>query len=215
MDEKMQRFFLKNRIIEQEIMYIVRQNQRTEVHLKDGRIISTYIPAKTIVKCFEKDTFLNINKGIFLNVNFILYVDQEIYTMKDCSEFCGRSRSTNKQRTIKNKLVKSHSHSDIHNIIKSKFNILDKCPVPFCIFEDDNQTNQYIIRYLNQAMNQTNNNYQLGKDLLSLISLSQDQIQTIRRVLDTDSQESIETDRYKIYCYRPLKNYGSFLFFKK
>ena len=47
--EKMERFFKKNHILEENIKYIIRQDSKTCLYLFNGKVVKTYIPAKTII----------------------------------------------------------------------------------------------------------------------------------------------------------------------
>ena len=217
MTEKLKKFFLKNRIDEDKIMYIARKDSKTQIHMEDGRIITTYIPTKTITSEFGFENFLSINKGIVLNVNYILYVDQNKYTMKDCTEFEGRSRSTQSQKQIKHKLVKNPSHKDVHNIIQTRFSILDKCPVPFCVCEYINKDDVFIIRYTNRAIKNIASSciHFVDIPLNDLIDLNDDIIKILKDVALNDTSRTIQYNGYTIECYSPLENYCSCAITKK
>lgn len=198
-------------------MYIIRKDSKTLIYLNYGRIVSTYIPAKTIVIQYECEDSLNINKGIFLNINYILYVNQNIYTMKDCTEFEERTRSTKSQKQIKHTLVKNPSHSDVHNIIQAKFSILDNSPIPYCVFEYSLKENKHILRYVNKAIEEV-----IECTYTDLFNQCSSNLFDERKTFETFKDVALNKAKARsidngliLSCYQPLKNYCACALIKK
>ena len=158
MDKKIQRFFAKYQIPENEIKYIIREDGKTRIYLDDGRIVETYIPLKTILTELPPDHFLNINKGIALSVRKIASIHDDVYTMEDGRQFKGRARMPHLYRYEQERRFNTPSVTDSVNdmSLMSAFSVLDNMPIPFCVaelvFDQKGNSIDFKFCYVNEAM---------------------------------------------------------------
>lgn len=156
--EKVLRFKTKYSIADSHIRYIIREDGKTAVHLLDGRVVTTFLPIKSLIETMDEHCFLNINKGVWIAVQQVSQVAENTYIMSDGRRFHGRIRN------------KSLSHSDETEILSAiptttgsnaqhfmqRFAILDQMPVAFCIielvFDQNGHGVDFIFRYCNNEM---------------------------------------------------------------
>ena len=58
------RFFARNQIEPEQLLYLTREDQRTALHMIDGSVVTTSIPQKEIRAWLDQDVFVNICKGV-------------------------------------------------------------------------------------------------------------------------------------------------------
>ena len=91
---KCSNLFKKSGIEPKDIVYIKRDGRNNALHLVDGRVVHTYIPAKTVAaETADSAVMLNVNKGVYLAENYIVNINNGIYTMSDGASFKGRVRT--------------------------------------------------------------------------------------------------------------------------
>ena len=54
------RFFARNQIEPEQLLYLTREDQRTALHMIDGSVVTTSIPQKEIRAWLDQDVFVNI-----------------------------------------------------------------------------------------------------------------------------------------------------------
>lgn len=159
MEPKIQKFFKKNKIEESNIQYITREDQKTQIYLKDGRIVQTYIPMKVIFAELTPNAFLNINKSVTIARSFIFSYDHGIYTMIDGKRFYERVRAHSPSKKISHNGLPQKTHRSYavnRDSISAQFKILDNSPLPFCVTEvihtEDGLEDDIIFIYANKQM---------------------------------------------------------------
>ena len=157
MKTQFQRFLTKQNITPEQILYIVRSDGKTVLHLNDGRTAETFSPLKDMPSQLAPLTMLSVNKGVLLNEKEIVSIDKGLYTMTDGATFRGRIRTPgahNRNARLLNRMLPAPIY--IPKNLVEHFSILDKLPLPFCVIEvvfDQNRRRvDYLIRYCNRAM---------------------------------------------------------------
>ena len=151
-------FLSKKGINSSDIKYIIRENGKTSVYLKDDRSMETYIPVKSFLKLLPKSDFININKGILLSKSYIKFVNKCIYVTADGRSFEGRHRALKEH--LKNEIELSlpeKTTSEAGKVgIRARFSVLNKMPIAFCVMEliTDNtgKAADFVFRYCNEHM---------------------------------------------------------------
>lgn len=157
MDRKFEKFLQKNDINPDNILYLLRINGKTVIHLNDGRTVETFTPLKTLVDQLAPLPMLSINKGISLNEGEIISVEKGLYTMADGATFQGRIRTPG-AHSRKAQLINHHLPAPIHipKNLAERFSILDHMPLGFCVieivFDQEQHGLDFIFRYCNKAM---------------------------------------------------------------
>ncbi len=160
MEQKITKILKKNKIEQEEIMYIRHMDSHTYIYTADQRETSTYIPLKHIYAVLPKDNFINIQKGVVVSVKFIANIDNSgMYTMADGTVFKGRSRMPSQHRKVKKSLEASYAK---HSVPAEPLSLIECCrihdnsPLAFCIielvFNDDGHGVDFIVRYCNKQM---------------------------------------------------------------
>ncbi len=157
MEDKISRFLIKNGIQPTDIKYLIREDGKTCIHLLNGRVIRTYIPAKDILKQLPEGDFLNICKGIIVAKSQIDHIDNFTYYMKDGTTLEGRHRTPAAHKRLNHQL---HDHDGLPNTASENmfqnFSILDNMPLAFCVIEliinADGAGVDFVFRYCNKQM---------------------------------------------------------------
>ncbi|MBR3784945.1 MAG: PAS domain-containing protein [Firmicutes bacterium] len=158
MEQKLIRFFAKNKIKPTDIMYVFRSERKTHIHLKNNTVLDTYIPMKWLLAALPDGAYLHINKGVILASDFVEKIEGACYTMKDGRSFTGRVRTAgiHKQNRQVLEHVDLHAGETITHSIYQQFSVMDNLPVPFCVVEllinSDEHDIDFIFRYCNEAM---------------------------------------------------------------
>ena len=154
--EKMERFFKKNHILEENIKYIIRQDSKTCLYLFNGKVTKTYIPAKTIITSLNSSHFVNINKGVYINSRYVIDIKGNNYTMIDNKVLEGRSRFSHEQRAFNDEWQTNINKTDLENPILTQLHILDDTPIGFCVieivFNEQGDGVDFFFRYCNKKM---------------------------------------------------------------
>ncbi len=156
---KCSNLFKKNEINPKDIIYIKRDGRNNALHLIDGRVIPTYIPAKTVAAESSDDVnMLNVNKGVYLSENYIVSVEKGIYTMSDGATFKGRVRTPGEHKLNAERIKNSPREKSrlTYERIRQKFSCVDDLPVAFCVielkFDEAGHGVDFIFRYCNKQM---------------------------------------------------------------
>ena len=75
-------FLDKQRVNPRDILYIVKEERKTALFLKDGRKVQTMIPAKRFLEVMP-DSLVSVNKGVLLGKAHIVNIENGVYTMSD------------------------------------------------------------------------------------------------------------------------------------
>ena len=152
MKEKVHIFFRKHGIETPEIMYVVRSDRKTVVHLEDGRTEESYIALKDIVSVLPEDEFLHINKGTVVSKRHIIGVEKGIYLMSDGTSFQGRMRTPGEH--TRNGMMVSSFRDRRKTLYTDRpaecFTIMDQLPLAFMVIElvhEDAETMRLYIRF--------------------------------------------------------------------
>lgn len=151
-------FFERHNINIADILYIVRENGKTAVHLRDNRIVSTYVTFKDLLSNLPQDDYLHINKGVALATRQIVGIDRGVYTMTDGRSFRGRLRNAGEHKLNKKKYSHFTDQASMtfpQDLCKG-FSILDNMPIPFCVielvFDKAGHGADFVFRYCNPEM---------------------------------------------------------------
>ena len=155
MDEKILRFFKKHNVHINDIKYLLRQENKTCIYVTDGRVIKTFITVKDLFKVLMPYDYICINKGTVVARNQIEYIDNCTYHMLDGVCLEGRKRGAASHKQLNKSL-----HQDLSQIastnIRTRFSVLDKMPLAFCVIEmifNENGTGiDFVFRYCNEEM---------------------------------------------------------------
>lgn len=155
MEERIAKFFDKNNIKIEDIKYILRDDKKTNIHMQDGKVVSTFIPIKNFSDELTPFDFLNINKGIIISKKLIDHIDDSVYYLTDGTHFEGRKRTIGTHKHI-NELIKVKGEALSNIDIAKRFSVLDDMPAAFCVIElvfNQNGTGvDFIFRYCNKEM---------------------------------------------------------------
>lgn len=141
-----------------DIMYIKREDGKTALHLMDGRVLTSFTPAKNFMETLKDYDFLNINKGTFVSKSQIDRIEDGIYYMLDGTALPGRKRSPGAHRRLNKTL---HIPTDPKSAewaadLRLRYAGLDNMPAAFCIIElvwhPDGSGVDFIYRYANHEM---------------------------------------------------------------
>ena len=158
MDPKVVSFFDKNELTPQNILYVVREENKTFVRLLDGSILSTFLPVKSLQEALPENAFWSITKGVVVNAAQVAAIDECDYTMSDGMVFHGRQRNTAEHRRNRQALEYrvSAPAKGGGSTLEERFAVLDGFPVAFFVleltFNADHRGVEFILRYCNDKM---------------------------------------------------------------
>lgn len=223
MNQKAIKFLGKHKLKFSDILYIIRDNNRTCITKTDHTTLDTYIPLKYLLAGFPPGCFIHINKGIAVSVDELKKIEGNIYTMSDGRSFQGRIRTAGEHNT--NRQYLEHAASPDNHLISEtifqKFSVMDRLPLPFCVvemvFNTAGYSVDYIFRYCNDAMaaheglskpellNHTYYDIFAHGDRKWLKAFSKVAIEGTPLIVDGfDEHKKV---KFKIYCYQPVQNF--------
>lgn len=227
MDEKAKNFFAKKNIPFQDIIYFIRKNHKTELHLSNGNNIITYLPIKVLLSVIPEGIFLSINKGVVVGKNHITHISNNVYTMIDGASFVGRVRTPGRHLLNKYELMSSSNNIKVPKLnnhvedVPIKFAILDNMPLAFClielVFDQEGRGMDLVFRYCNKELCKliqlpleailNKSFYEVFKngDKKWLITYADVAMNGTSRIINSYSQE-IDCN-LNIYCYQPAPNF--------
>lgn len=227
MDEKAKNFFAKKNIPFQDIIYFVRKNHKTELHLTNGNTIVTYLPIKVLLSVIPEGIFLSINKGVVVGKAHITHIVNNEYTMIDGVSFVGRVRTPGRHLLNKYELMSSPNsiklprHKGPTASIAEQFALLDELPMAFfvmeVVFEEKGVGVSYIFRYANKEMEKmyllrqeqlvNHSFYEIFKNADRKWHLTFSEV-AMNGVSRTTTTYSNYLDlQVKVYCYQPAPNF--------
>ena len=155
MDERILHFFRKHNIHMNDIKYLLRQDKKTCIHMKDGRVIKTFITVKDLYEVLLPYDYLSINKGTVVAKSQIDYIENCTYHMRDGVCLEGRKRGSTLHKLLNQSLHQDFSQAVSTNI-RTRFSMLNDMPIAFCvielIFNEDGTGIDFIFRYYNKEM---------------------------------------------------------------
>lgn len=160
MNQKAARFLTKNNIKPHDILYFLRDDRKTILHLTNDRTIDTYIPVKYILSSLPQGAFLNITKGVVISATEIRSISGNVYTMSNGVQFTGRHRGAGEHKT--NRLILEHrvepGNRLISETIAERFSVLDNHSLACCVielvFNSAGHGVDFVFRYCNKAMSE-------------------------------------------------------------
>lgn len=218
---------MQKNIKPENIKYIVHKKKKTTVFLIDGESDETWIPLKDIFMLLPQDNFLNIQKGIVVNVTQIVNISSDgIYTMTDGHTFQGRKRHMSEHRRLRKTLglQAPPPFSDAYIpplALLEKCTLLDEMPLAFCIielvFDENGHGVDFVFRYCNKEMEAVEgipisemlnrSFYEVFKngDKKWLVAYADVALNGNRRII-TDYSPEINR-QLTIHCYQPEPGY--------
>ena len=165
MKKRIERFIRKHGICPTDILYIIRSEKKTCIHMAGGRVFETYFSLKNLLSVFGEDTLVCINKGVAVSCTQVESIEDGIYIMSDGKQLRGRVRTPGQHKRnlalvtllAANEPAESDGDEPLTPLcIEKRFSILDDLPIPFVIFEgvydDDGVPKDIVFRYLNHKM---------------------------------------------------------------
>lgn len=158
MKTNVERFFVKNQIRFSQILYIIRQEQRTAIHLTTGEVLSTYLTLKDIQAFLPEGQFVRVNKSYLLALEHIVSVENGLYTASDGRTFQGRGRTARAHQAVARLLPHMTEEQQEQLALQEQFSTMDAMPFPFCVmqleFDCQGKGADLILRCFNQKMKQ-------------------------------------------------------------
>lgn len=218
----LERFFKRNKIEIEKILYIYHHDRKTVVCHEPGREIFSSAPLQEVLAFLPEEDFISISRNAIVRRDKILNISHEgVYTMLDGKTFQGRTRYLSTHRRLKKEMesgIKKAGKANPHPLsFLEKCSILDDMPVAYCVieltFDEDGHGVDFIFRYCNKYMevvegipveDMLNRSfYEVFKngDRKWLVSYADVALNGSKRTL---SDYSPEIDKnLTIYCYQP------------
>ena len=218
----LQRFFKRNKIEIEKILYIYHHDRKTVVCHEPGREIFSSAPLQEVLAFLPEKDFISISRNAIVRRDKILNIGHDgVYTMLDGKTFQGRTRYLSTHRRLKKEMesgIKKAGKANPHPLsFLEKCSILDDMPVAYCVieltFDEDGHGVDFIFRYCNKYMevvegipveDMLNRSfYEVFKngDRKWLVSYADVALNGSKRTL---SDHSPEIDKnLTIYCYQP------------
>lgn len=220
MNSQAESFLLKQKISKRDIMYLLKSGRKTALHLKNGTIAETYLPAKLFLDVLPNDLIV-VNKGVILSKEYIVHVENGIYTMTDGSQHKGRVRTPGKHKLNQINLSQQvSSFTETESLVKS-FSILNGMPLPCCIlelvFDANGHGMDFLFRYCNNSLAKyydlsvediiDHSFYEVTKssDKRSFVNYADVAMNGTSTILTSFKEKQDET--IKIYCFQPAPNF--------
>ncbi|MBE6708387.1 MAG: hypothetical protein E7578_03995 [Ruminococcaceae bacterium] len=161
MKKRIEKFIAKNGLSPKNILYIIRDQSKTCIHMAGGKEVSTYFSMKNLLSVLGDADIISINKGVAISCKEIVSIENGVYTMSDGMKLRGRVRTPGEHKRnnalVTAMRVSDHGTADItpENIVTS-FSVLDNLPLAFGVFEIISDENgvpcDMVFRYLNNHM---------------------------------------------------------------
>ena len=226
----LQRFFKRNKIEIEKILYIYHHDRKTVVCHEPGREIFSSAPLQEVLAFLPEKDFISISRNAIVRRDKILNISHDgVYTMLDGKTFQGRTRYLSTHRRLKKEMesgIKKAGKANPHPLsFLEKCSILDDMPVAYCVieltFDEDGHGVDFIFRYCNKYMEVVegipveemlnHSFYEVFKngDRKWLVSYADVALNGSKRTL---SDYSPEIDKnLTIYCYQPEPGFCAFV----
>ena len=217
-----ERFFKRNKIEIEKILYIYHHDRKTYVCQEPGGEVSSSAPLQEVLAFLPEEDFISISRNAIVRRDKILNISHDgVYTMLDGKTFQGRTRYLSTHRRLKKEMESGAKKAEKMNphplSFLEKCSILDDMPVAYCVieltFDEDGHGVDFIFRYCNKYMevvegipveDMLNRSfYEVFKngDRKWLVSYADVALNGVQRTL---SDYSPEIDKkLTIYCYQP------------
>ena len=218
----LQRFFKRNKIEIEKILYIYHHDRKTVVCAEPGGEVTSSAPLQEVLAFLPEEDFISISRNAIVRRDKIINISHDgVYTMLDGKTFQGRTRYLSTHRRLKKEMesgIKKAGKANPHPLsFLEKCSILDDMPVAYCVieltFDEDGHGVDFIFRYCNKYMevvegipveDMLNRSfYEVFKngDRKWLVSYADVALNGSKRTL---SDYSPEIDKnLTIYCYQP------------
>ena len=157
----LERFFKRNKIEIEKILYIYHRDRKTVVCSDPGREIFSSAPLQEVLAFLPEKDFISISRNAIVRRDKILNIGHDgVYTMLDGKTFQGRTRYLSTHRRLKKEMesgIKKAGKANPHPLsFLEKCSILDDMPVAYCVieltFDEDGHGVDFIFRYCNKYM---------------------------------------------------------------
>lgn len=218
----LERFFKRNKIEIEKVLYIYHRDRKTIVCQELGREAFSSAPLQEVLAFLPEEDFISISRNAIVRRDKILNISHDgVYTMLDGKTFQGRTRYLSTHRRLKKEMesgIKKAGEVNPHSLsFLEKCSILDDMPVAYCVieltFDEDGHGVDFIFRYCNKYMEVVEgipveemlnrSFYEVFKngDRKWLVSYADVALNGTKRTL---SDYSPEIDKnLTIYCYQP------------
>ena len=157
----LEKFFKRNKIETEKILYIYHRDRKTIVCQEPGREAFSSAPLQEILAFLPEEDFISISRNAIVRRDKILNISHDgIYTMIDGKTFQGRTRYLSTHRKLKKEMEQNVKNAKVENLLPLSF--LDKCailnnmPVAYCVieltFDENGHGVDFIFRYCNKQM---------------------------------------------------------------
>ena len=218
----LEKFFKRNKIETEKILYIYHRDRKTIVCQEPGREAFSSAPLQEVLAFLPEEDFISISRNAIVRRDKILNISHDgIYTMIDGKTFQGRTRYLSTHRRLKKEMesgIKKAEKANPHPLsFLEKCGILDDMPVAYCVielvFDAEGHGIDFIFRYCNKQMEVVeglsieemlnHSFYEVFKngDRKWLVTYADVALNGVQRVLHDYSPE-IDKD-LTIYCYQP------------
>ncbi len=147
-------FLKKHSINPRDILYIIKENGKTAIYLKNGKVVYSIIPTKNFRELMP-ELLISVNKGVLLAANHIVSINNGIYTMSDGSEHKGRVRTPGQHKRNRDIISRLSNDYNASEDIHKAFSIMDKWAIPLfvieLVFDNSGRGVDFLFRYCNQA----------------------------------------------------------------
>ena len=157
----LEKFFKRNKIEIEKVLYIYHRDRKTIVCQEPGREAFTSTPLQEILVFLPDEDFISISRNAIVRRDKILNISHDgVYTMLDGKTFQGRTRYLSNHRRLKKEMesgIKKAGKANPHPLsFLEKCSILDDMPVAYCVieltFDEDGHGVDFIFRYCNKYM---------------------------------------------------------------
>lgn len=221
-DSAIKHFLQKNKIYASNIKYVLRENDKTNFYLIDGKTISCFHTLKSIMEVLPEDSFSIIKKGVLVAKNQIVNIDKNTYTMLDGRVFEGRKRGLKAHKALNDSLNRNINLpvTGVDDITPT-FSILNDMPAAFCVIQvivdKAGKGVDFFFRYCNKAMEKLENkplDEMLNKSFYDIFQNADPKWLVsyanvaINGVPCTISDYSPEIDKtLTIHCFQPMEGF--------
>ena len=222
----LEKYFKRNHIEPDNILYIYRNSGKTVICSKSGEISSSTVRMQDLLEFLPEGDFISISRNAIVRRDKILNISKDgVYTMPDGKTFQGRTRYLSTHRRLRKEM---HFNVPLPRVevapplsFFEKCSILDDMPVAYCVielvFDEDGHGVDFVFRYCNKHMavvegipveEMLNRSfYEVFKngDRKWLISYADVALNGVQRTLHDYSPEIDKN--LTIYCYQPEPGY--------
>ncbi|MDO4203222.1 MAG: LytTR family transcriptional regulator DNA-binding domain-containing protein [Selenomonadaceae bacterium] len=221
------KFFHRHGIDVHNILYIRHSNGHSHINMLNGTVIDTYIATKNLLTGQPTESFLNINKGIVINLQYVSTIDKNVYHMINGEKFNGRLRTPGEHTQIRNSFYQHKASLDLSPTkLITYCSVLDKLPFPFFVVEIKKNLHgvpvDLIFRYCNAAFEQMEGlpiSSTSGKSFYDIFRRTdQKQLTVFSDVANNGTIQVLEVtiknsdNTAMLYCYSPAKGFVAGMF---